>query len=134
MCGNNAIAFIFKVELGDRLLPAFKTPTGIPYGSVALNQQQAKVSSNVACVAELGTLQLEFRDLSQSTGDRKYQEAVDRALNAFQSHLSSGIATQEAYIESGVPKRTELTVGARTDSYYEYLLKQWIQSGKTEDK
>lgn len=23
--------------------------------------------------------------------------------------------------------------GARGDSYYEYLLKQWLQSGKTED-
>ena len=26
------------------------------------------------------------------------------------------------------------TLGARTDSYYEYLLKQWIQGGKTEDR
>lgn len=25
------------------------------------------------------------------------------------------------------------TLGARADSYYEYLLKQWIQGGKTED-
>lgn len=27
-----------------------------------------------------------------------------------------------------------LTMGARADTYYEYLLKQWIQSGKTEDR
>jgi hypothetical protein len=26
-----------------------------------------------------------------------------------------------------------LTLGARVDSYYEYLLKQWIQTGKTDD-
>ena len=26
------------------------------------------------------------------------------------------------------------TLGARADSYYEYLLKQWIQGGKTEDE
>lgn len=26
------------------------------------------------------------------------------------------------------------TLGARADSYYEYLLKQWIQGGKTEDQ
>jgi mannosyl-oligosaccharide alpha-1,2-mannosidase len=25
----------------------------------------------------------------------------------------------------------QITLGARTDSYYEYLLKQWIQTGKT---
>lgn len=27
-----------------------------------------------------------------------------------------------------------ITFGARADSYYEYLLKQWLQSGKKEDK
>ena len=27
-----------------------------------------------------------------------------------------------------------ITLGARGDSYYEYLIKQWIQSGKKEDK
>lgn len=27
-----------------------------------------------------------------------------------------------------------LTFGARADSYYEYLLKQWLQSGKKENK
>lgn len=26
------------------------------------------------------------------------------------------------------------TMGARADSYYEYLLKQWIQGGKTENQ
>ena len=26
-----------------------------------------------------------------------------------------------------------ITLGARGDSYYEYLLKQWLQSGKSED-
>ena len=26
-----------------------------------------------------------------------------------------------------------LTLGARVDSYYEYLLKQWIQTGKKDD-
>lgn len=26
-----------------------------------------------------------------------------------------------------------ITLGARTDSYYEYLLKQWLQTGKTVD-
>lgn len=27
-----------------------------------------------------------------------------------------------------------ITLGARGDSYYEYLLKQWVQSGKKENK
>ena len=36
--------------------------------------------------------------------------------------------------ESGQLRPGTLTMGARADTYYEYLLKQWIQSGKTEDK
>lgn len=27
-----------------------------------------------------------------------------------------------------------ITLGARGDSYYEYLLKEWIQTGKTDQK
>src|SRR6218665_175891 len=30
-------------------------------------------------------------------------------------------------------KTTPISVGASMDSYYEYLLKQWIQTGKTKD-
>ena len=122
------------MELGERFLPAFKTPTGIPYGRVVLNQKRPKKISPVACIAELGSLQLEFRDLSHSTGEPKYQSVADKALDVVQSHITSGIVTQEVYIETGVPKHTEMNVGARTDSYYEYLLKQWIQSGKNEEK
>ena len=36
--------------------------------------------------------------------------------------------------DSGKLYYSSLTFGARADSYYEYLLKQWIQSGKKEDK
>ena len=123
------------MELGDRLLPAFGSPSGIPYGAIVLNAATPLKNSHVACVAELGSLQLEFRDLSHSTGDSSYQEKADHALDVVQSHFgASGIATQEVYMETGEPKSTILTVGARTDSYYEYLVKQWIQSGKTEDK
>ena len=101
---------------------------------MVLNQDWPKKTAKVACIAELGSLQLEMRDLSHSTGDSKYQTAADRALDVVQSHMTSAIATQEVYIESGVPKPTEMNVGARTDSYYEYLIKQWVQSGKNEEK
>ena len=30
-------------------------------------------------------------------------------------------------------KGATVTLGARGDSYYEYLLKQWVQTGKTTD-
>jgi len=36
--------------------------------------------------------------------------------------------------ETGQLRPGTLTMGARADTYYEYLLKQWIQSGKKEKK
>ena len=36
--------------------------------------------------------------------------------------------------QSGILRPGTLTFGARADSYYEYLLKQWLQSGKKESK
>ena len=132
---HSAIHILYlQIELGDKLLPAFGTPTGIPYGSIILSKGQPRHPPRSACVAELGSLQLEFRDLSHATGENKYQEAVDKALDVFQSHLGEGIAPQEVAIDTGTLKQTQLTVGSRTDSYYEYLLKQWIQSGKREEK
>jgi len=38
------------------------------------------------------------------------------------------ISTSTGKFQSGAP----LSVGASADSYYEYLLKQWIQTGKTQ--
>ena len=35
---------------------------------------------------------------------------------------------------NGQLKSGTLTLGARADSYYEYLLKLWLQSGKQEEK
>ena len=35
---------------------------------------------------------------------------------------------------TGKLKQGTLTLGARADSYYEYLLKLWLQSGKQEEK
>ena len=36
--------------------------------------------------------------------------------------------------DTGRLQVTDFSVGAGIDSYYEYLLKLWIQSGRTEDK
>ena len=35
-------------------------------------------------------------------------------------------------VDTGRWTKTTLTLGARADSYYEYLLKQWLLSGKSD--
>ena len=36
--------------------------------------------------------------------------------------------------ETGQLRPGTLSMGARADTYYEYLLKQWVQSGRTEKR
>ena len=43
-----------------------------------------------------------------------------------------GLVSAFINIETGQLRPGTLTLGARADSYYEYLLKQWLQSGKKE--
>ena len=63
------------------------------------------------------------------------QEAVDRVTEKVQAQpmidslVPLYINAQTGHLRPGV-----LTFGARADSYYEYLLKQWLQSGKKEHK
>lgn len=52
-------------DLGNRLLPVFESPTGIPYRYV--NLKTGKVRGNVTNPAESGTLLIEFGTLSKLT-------------------------------------------------------------------
>ena len=48
--------------------------------------------------------------------------------------LSNDVCPDRYYInvDTGRWTKTTLTLGARADSYYEYLLKQWLLSGKSD--
>ncbi|KAI9276004.1 glycoside hydrolase [Sporodiniella umbellata] len=61
--------FLHKaVDLTEKLLPAFDTPTGIPYQYMNFTSG-APIQTPVACLAEIGSLQIEFTRLSELTGD-----------------------------------------------------------------
>ena len=84
-------------------------------------------------MAEVGTLQLEFRDLSRASGDPSFRKACDAASDKI-LQLSNGMVLNSLRVATGDFQGALYSVGAGTDSYYEYLLKQWLQSGKTESK
>ncbi|MFQ6632522.1 hypothetical protein Gotur_009649 [Gossypium turneri] len=56
-------------DLARRLLPAFDTPTGIPFGSVNLKYGVDEHESKITSTAGGGTLTLEFGVLSRLTND-----------------------------------------------------------------
>jgi mannosyl-oligosaccharide alpha-1,2-mannosidase len=124
-------------ELADRLLPAFSSDTGFPTTQVDLKTGDRKKGWYSGTVlAEAGTLQLEFRYVSQLTGDPKYAERADKSMRAvMQASNGKGLVPwglSQAGSGTARAQNNHITFGAIGDSYYEYLLKVWLQTAKTE--
>jgi mannosyl-oligosaccharide alpha-1,2-mannosidase len=125
------------VDLADRLLVAFDTQSGIPLSDVNLRTRKASGPSwsSDSSSSEVTTLQLEFNYLSRVTGNPKYAEATDEVMNQVVRALpADGLIPQWINPKSGQFKGDTFTLGARGDSYYEYLLKQWIQDPNASSK
>ncbi|XP_032905071.1 endoplasmic reticulum mannosyl-oligosaccharide 1,2-alpha-mannosidase isoform X2 [Amblyraja radiata] len=124
-------------ELGDRLMPAFNTPSKIPYSDVniGLGTAHAPRWTSDSTVAEVTSIQLEFRELSRLTKKDKYQAAVDDVMKHIHRLEGKKDGLVPMFINTNSGQFSHLgvyTLGARADSYYEYLLKQWIQGGRKE--
>ncbi|KAJ2745878.1 mannosyl-oligosaccharide alpha-1,2-mannosidase [Coemansia sp. BCRC 34301] len=121
-------------ELGDRLAWSFGTPTGIPPETVQL-RPNGKPYAYMSSTAEIGTLQLEFRYLAKLTGKQKYRRYVDRVMNVMlKAPKYDGLAPIYMDATSGTFTGGEIRLGSRGDSYYEYLLKQWLQTRQSESQ
>lgn len=125
-------------DLGSRLMPAFRTPSKIPFSDVNLGKGTAHSPrwTTDSTLAEVTSVQLEFRELSHLTQDPQYQEVVNEVMRHVHSlpGKHDGLVPMFINTNSGqFSHKGVFTLGARADSYYEYLLKQWIQGGKTED-
>jgi len=131
---------VYKVKaktLGDKLLPAFNTPSGIPWGLLNLQSgggmNYGWASGGQSILAEFGTLHLEFTYLSRITGDPVYANKVNRVREVMRSSdKPNGLYPNYMDPRSGTWGQQHVSLGALGDSFYEYLLKSWIMSGKTD--
>ncbi|XP_048244955.1 endoplasmic reticulum mannosyl-oligosaccharide 1,2-alpha-mannosidase-like isoform X2 [Haliotis rufescens] len=131
---------IFKekaIDLGNRLMPCFNTGSKVPYSDVNLASGRAHAPrwGPDSSTSEVTTIQLEFRDLSRISGEKKFEDIVHEvSMHVHSLPKTSGLVPIFINAQSGNFRQSgTITVGARGDSYYEYLLKQWIQSGKKLD-
>ncbi|KAF8878262.1 glycoside hydrolase [Gymnopilus junonius] len=123
------------IDLADRLLPAFNTASGLPLPSVDLARRVGvpdQYSPQVISTAEAATLQLEFRYLAELTGNPNYWYKAERVMSIIDK-LPHNLVPIYMNIETGTFIPSEIRLGSRGDSYYEYLLKQFLQTNQTEE-
>ena len=112
-------------DLGARLLPAFDSPTRMPY--MYVNLRTGKASGAKSNPAEIGTLLLEFGTLSHLTKNPVFFEKAKAALVAlFQRRSKIGLVGEVIDVETGRWLSPTSHVSGGIDSYYEYLLKASI--------
>jgi len=122
------------IDLADRMLPAFDTPSGLPHTSVDLAKRVGIADGgNQISTAEATTLQLEFRDLAQLTKNTQYWYKAEKVMSVVNAaRLPSRLAPISMNANDGSFLRSDIRLGSRGDSYYEYLLKQYLQTDRTE--
>ena len=126
------------IDLGKRLFRAFDSPSGIPVGQINLATgagHNAAWTSSSSILAEIGTLQVEFRYLAEVSGNPQMFTKSTQVFKTVKNNnaMSDGLAPIYVSPQSGRFTTGRVTFGALGDSWYEYLLKCWIQGGKTED-
>src|SRR5437764_3364859 len=109
-------------NLGNRLLPVFNSPTGLPYRYV--NLKTGAVRGNVTNPAEAGTLLIEFGTLTRLTHRQIFYYKAKRALVEIYDRRSPiGLVGTWINVETGAWTDTDSHISGAIDSYYEYLLK-----------
>ncbi|KAG2221161.1 hypothetical protein INT45_007738 [Circinella minor] len=137
LSGNDPVYLEKATDLGNRLLGAFQTKSGIPYASVVLSTGLPFTFHVPSSTAEVTTIQLEFKYLSHVTGDPKYWDAAERIMLKMkqlvdQGQTLDGLVPILIHPVTGTFNTREIRLGSRGDSYYEYLIKQYLQTEKTE--
>jgi hypothetical protein len=123
-------------DLADRILGAFESPSGVPYASVNLMTFRGIPSHDdggASSTAEAATLQLEFKYLSKLTGEADYWHKVEKVMQVIDDNgMEDGLLPIYIYAHNGNFRGSNIRLGSRGDSYYEYLIKQYLQTSGEE--
>jgi mannosyl-oligosaccharide alpha-1,2-mannosidase len=125
-------------DVADRLMFAYNTTTGLPHNTVDLLTHRhfsPDWAAGASVLSEFGTVQLELRTLSFHTRDPSYDMRATHIMD---------IVEAKAPIDFLCPVYMSLTtanwitdhvsMGALGDSFYEYVIKQYLLTGRTEKR
>lgn len=133
---------VFKNQaknVADKLLPAFNTPSGIPYAMINPTTGKVKnwgwASGGCSILSEFGTLHLELMMMTEVTGDDKYLKKALKIREVLKNiEKPNGLYFNYLNPNTGNWGQRHASVGALGDSFYEYLIKAWLLSGKKDEE
>ena len=96
-------------------------------------------------IAEAGTLQIEYRFLARVTGVGEYAKKTEEVFDSlhnlkteenlyYKDVKNKGSQTLRKIANKVSSGSGKVTFGGEADSFYEYMLKIWIQGGMKEEK
>ncbi|KAG5732498.1 Mannosyl-oligosaccharide 1,2-alpha-mannosidase MNS3 [Termitomyces sp. T112] len=134
LSGGDTLYLERAKELADRLMPAFNTPFRLPTTEVNLAMRTPiEDPNNVVTTAEIASIQLELRYLSHLLENDEYWDNAENVMKIIKkAMLPSGLTSIFMGSESGQFLTSQIRLGYRGDAYYEYLLKQYLQTAQTE--
>ena len=129
-------------DLGDRLFQSFSSPSGAAFAAVNLQTGATKNEDWLAHggyevnLAGSTTLPVEFRYLAKATGKREYATKAEKVFKDLkkiepEDGLYPGTMNIAEPLSLGYAL-PQISFGAFGDSFYEYLLKIWLQGNKSE--
>ncbi|PHH74987.1 hypothetical protein CDD82_4644 [Ophiocordyceps australis] len=127
------------VELGNLVYAAFDTPNRLPsfWFDLARARNGDQEADQSMPSAAVGSLALEFTRLSQITGDAKYYDATERVKRFLRNTQSTtklpGLWPRRLNLRDETADGEAFTLGAETDSLYEYLPKMHALLGGLDD-
>ncbi|KAE8152107.1 glycoside hydrolase [Aspergillus avenaceus] len=134
--GDDDLYIEKATDLAERLLGAFDSKSGIPYASVNLKKSAglpAHSDNGASSTAEATSVQLEFKYLANLTGEAEYWRAVEKVMEVVDDQkVPDGLVPIYIYPNDGSFRGQNIRLGSRGDSYYEYLIKQYLQTSQQE--
>lgn len=128
--------FLYKAEdLAERLLKAFNTQSGLPRASVNLANGAASNPSwtgGSSILSEMGTMQLEFTYLAYHTRKPELAAKVNNVFRHLDRLNKPNPGLYPLYVDprDGNFRGVQVSLGALGDSFYEYMIKMWVFTGK----